>query len=189
MDSDGCPDSISDLVTSAGDSINSFWRTSFSASGLLFHGPATFQGYSTRIRTGCGRAPLDNAFYCGADNSIYYDLHLFNTEVEDYGDYAPVVILAHEWGHVVQRNLEINDAAYSGAEIELQADCFAGVYTRHAQAIGALDTNDLQEAVAALFSAGDDLDATNPRHHGDPTERVQAFTNGLEQGYDGCSLP
>ncbi len=180
---------LQDVVKSAGDSINSFWRVSFAASGLTFYGPATFQSYATRIRTACGRAPLDNAFYCDSDNKIYYDLTLFNSEVQDYGSFAPVVILAHEWGHVVQRNLNIDERDYYGAEIELQADCFAGVYTRHLQAIGALHAGDLQTATAALYSAGDDLDFTNPHHHGNPDERVQAFNTGLTEGFDGCSLP
>ncbi|MDQ2806467.1 MAG: neutral zinc metallopeptidase [Chloroflexota bacterium] len=180
---------LQDIVKSAGDSINSFWRVSFAASGLTFYGPATFQSYATRIRTGCGRAPLDNAFYCDSDNKVYYDLALFNSEAHDYGNFAPVVILAHEWGHVVQRNLNIDESAYYGAEIELQADCFAGVYVRHVQAIGALHTGDLQAATAALYSAGDDLAVTNPHHHGNPDERVQAFNTGLTAGFDGCSLP
>ncbi len=180
---------LQDVVTAAGADINSFWRISFAASGLKFHGPTTFKGYSTRILTGCGRAPLYNAFYCNADNDIYYDLRLFNIERQDYGNFAPVVILAHEWGHVVQRNLNIDERAYYGAEIELQADCFAGVYVRHAQAVGALNRADLQAATAALYSAGDDLAVTDPHHHGQPAERVQAFTIGLTQGFDGCSLP
>ena len=180
---------LQDVVKSAGDSINSFWRISFAASGLKFYGPAGFQSYATRIRTACGRAPLDNAFYCDADNNIYYDLTLFNSELQEYGSFAPVVILAHEWGHVVQRNLNIDEGAYYGAEIELQADCFAGVYTRHVQAIGALTPGDLQAATAALYSAGDDLAVTNPHHHGQPAERVQAFNTGLTAGFDGCSLP
>ena len=180
---------LQEVMKSAGDSINSFWRISFAASGLTFHGPSGAQSYSTRIHTGCGRAPLANAFYCDTDNKVYYDLTLFNTEIEDYGSFAPVVILAHEWGHAVQHNLNIDESEYYGAEIELQADCFAGVYARHVQAIGALHDSDLAAATAALYSAGDDLAVTNPHHHGNPDERVQAFNTGLTEGFNGCSLP
>jgi predicted metalloprotease len=188
FDSDGCADTIQDLVDFAQDDINGFWRTIFQENSIPYSGPRTFKGYSSRIRTACGRAPLYNAFYCGADHSIYYDLRLFNQVLKDDGDFAPVIILAHEWGHLVQRNLGLDADAYYTVQIELQADCYAGVYARYAQQAGTLEEGDMEEAITAFFSSGDDLDFNDPRHHGTPDERVSAFTDGFDQGIDACEI-
>ena len=141
---DGCPDTIEDLIELGRSQVDKFWEESFAADGVAYEGPKKFVAYSTPIKTGCGEASLHNAFFCGADHSIYYDIDFFQEELDTNGDYSPVFILAHEWGHLVQGLLDIlyDESRYT-IQNELQADCFAGVFTRHAEEIG------LQPAIIA----------------------------------------
>jgi predicted metalloprotease len=99
------------------------------------------------------------------------------------------VILAHEWGHAVQN-------MYSGARrefsilTELQADCFAGAYTRHAADFSEnvqLSEGDLQEGVVALYFAGDlSTDWFDESAHGDSQQRLTMFLTGFQDGYQAC---
>ena len=77
----------------------------FTASNLDYIPPGGVVPYTRPIRTACGPAEPGNAFYCSADHSIYYDANLLTSMVTDVGDFAPVVAVAHEWGHLVQHLL------------------------------------------------------------------------------------
>jgi hypothetical protein len=103
-----------------------------------------------------------------------------------FGDASPVAILAHEWGHHVQGMAgfpSVDKAA------ELQADCYAGMYLRHLDDLGALDADDSLETLALFHSIGDDKlapgevrDWFDPRVHGDSQERTQAQGIGFATG-------
>jgi predicted metalloprotease len=130
---------------------------------------------------------LDNAFYCGLDHSIYYDNDLLETELANGGDFAVITVLAHEWGHLVQAQLGLLTSQMSIAK-ELQADCLAGVYARHAAEIGILEEGDLEEGASSLFEKGDfdDTPWFDPQAHGAPSQRYHAFAAGVTNGLRAC---
>jgi predicted metalloprotease len=188
---DGCPGTIEDLVELARADIDFFWQQQFENDSTLYEPPLNFTGYTTEIETDCGLATLDNAFYCSADHSIYYDLNVLARELESNGDFGPVLIIAHEWGHLVQSLLGIlGSTELLTIQTELQADCLAGVWSADADQRGLLEEGDLEEGVITLFRVGDPrgTDFFDPQAHGQPAERIQAFQDGFDLGLDGCTL-
>lgn len=186
---DGCPDTIDDLLSFAASDINNFWKNEFDSEGESYSQPRGVTGYSRTIRTGCGASVPDNAFYCSADNSIYYDADFLEGLLERYGDFSPVFVVAHEWGHLVQAQLGIlQDRRRADIQNELQADCFAGVYTKNAEERGLLEEGDLDEGVTTALKAGDP--AGTPWYesgaHGTSKQRTAAFQSGYDDGVDAC---
>lgn len=187
---DGCPDTLDELVAFAVDDIDTYWATRLRGIAVGYAAPGVVP-YREEIPTACGPAPLENAIYCGFDNTIYYDATFFEGEFDRNGDFAPVLILAHEWGHVVQAHVgffaleNLYDIDY-----ELQADCMAGVYARNLNQRKLLAVGDLDEAGATLFSVGDDAGEVawyDPGAHGTGEERTYAFQTGFEQGLSICA--
>jgi predicted metalloprotease len=187
FDLDGCPDTTQTLIDFAAEDINAFWQQTFDDSEVEYEPPTEFVGYTEPIETACGDADLNNAFYCGASHGIYYDLNFLDSQLHTFGDLAPVIIIAHEWGHLVQANLGLLGGRYLSVETELQADCFAGAWAQHANEAGMLEEGDLDEAGAALFNAGDeDMPWFDPDAHGPPEQRVRAFADGFQNGVSRC---
>lgn len=188
---DGCPAVVADLIELARADVDAFWEKAFDIDGSIYDGPVQFKAYDSEIETDCGRAFLNNAFYCSADHSIYYDINFFTAQLETNGDFAPVLIIAHEWGHLVQSLVGIlqDDTLYS-IQIELQADCLAGVWARDADDRELLDEGDLEEGIVALFRVRDPkgTDFFDPQAHGTAGERIDAFNNGFDFGLDACRL-
>lgn len=188
---DGCPGTIDDLIELARSDINDFWQGQFDFEGEDYEPPIKFQSYTKEIDTACGPASLDNAFYCSADHSIYYDSNFLKAQLDTNGDFAPVLIVAHEWGHLVQSLLGIlqDDTLYS-IQIELQADCLAGVWAADADARSLLDQGDLEEGIVALFRVRDPkgTDFFDPQAHGTAGERIDAFNDGFDYGLDACKI-
>jgi predicted metalloprotease len=105
------------------------------------------------------------------------------------GDFAPIVVLAHEWGHHIQTVCGI--APGSDNTFELQADCLAGAYTHDAGQRGVLDPGDITEAVVLAAAAGDPLGLPQdtPGAHGSNDDRITAFMRGYLGGVPACVLP
>ncbi len=189
-DPDGCPDTLDELVAFGVQDIDNYWATRLRGIAVGYAAPEVVP-YTEEILTACGPAPLDNAIYCGFDNTIYYDASFFAQEFERNGDFAPILILAHEWGHVVQAHVgffaleNLYDIDY-----ELQADCMAGVYARNLNQRQLLDVGDLDESGATLLRIGDDADEVawyDPGAHGTGEERTYAFQTGFEEGLSICA--
>ncbi|MEX0784757.1 MAG: neutral zinc metallopeptidase [Dehalococcoidia bacterium] len=187
---DGCPDSLAELVAFAAADIDDYWATRLRGIAVGYVAPELIP-YREAVPTGCGPAPLDNAIYCGFDHTVYYDEALFEREFEVNGDFAPILILAHEWGHVVQAHIgffaleNLYDIDY-----ELQADCMAGVYARNLNQRKLLALGDLDEAGATLLNIGDDAGEVawyDPGAHGTGEERTYAFQTGFEDGLSICA--
>jgi predicted metalloprotease len=150
--------------------------------------------YVNAIRTPCGAMYSGNAGYCAMSNTIYYDpvflTRLMKTAGEELntdGDYAPVVALAHEWGHAValQMGLQHRLAVMN----EATADCLAGAVTRQLDEDGYLDPGDLEEARFTFSILGDDpgMRLSDSRAHGDARLRVTQFTRGYNEGLSACT--
>jgi predicted metalloprotease len=178
---------LNQLLPLAAADINKFWNQSFYASRLRYVTP-TMVPYIQPIVTPCGNAAMNNAFYCSASNSIYYDYNLMSRMYSRVGDYAAVSILAHEWGHLVQTQLSIANGRSFTIQMELQADCFAGAYTQYAKRTGKLDEGDMEEAGVGLFTAGDPLGMPwfSPQAHGKSMQRISAFLDGYKGGAQVC---
>jgi predicted metalloprotease len=181
---------LDELVELAALDINDFWKETFDEIGERYIEPEVEIFTRAEISTGCGRIPAEvGPFYCPPDHQIYLPEWFMEYQLENVGDFAVVVILAHEWGHAIQN-------IYSGARFEfsilteLQADCFAGAYTRHAADFSEnvqLSEGDLQEGVVALYFAGDlSTDWFDETAHGDSQQRLTMFLTGFQDGYQAC---
>ena len=132
---------------------------------------------------------LWNAYYCGIDDAVAWDQEfLMPTLAEQYGDFTVAVVLAHEWGHVVQGRTLIEEPT---VVTELQADCFAGAWVHHVQHEPSrfdVDTHDLDLALAGVLSLRDapGSSADDVNAHGSGFDRVSAFQEGYEGGADAC---
>lgn len=128
--------------------------------------------FTSSTDTGCGPASTDvGPFYCPIDGKVYIDLGFFDELQSRFGGsngpFAQAYVLAHEYGHHVQDLLGILDRNRNSIQVELQADCFAGVWMHHAEQTGyitGVTQHDLKDALSAAASVGDD--------------RIQAATQG-----------
>lgn len=178
---------LNTLLQYAVADINKFWGQGFAASGRRYVAPGVYP-YSRPVTTACGTAVMNNAFYCPASNSIYFDAGFVRKFYEEVGDYAAVSIIAHEWGHLVQAQLGINRGNSFSIQMELQADCLAGAYTLYAERAGELEEGDMEEAGVGLFNAGDQKGTPwfSPQAHGRPMKRIGSFLDGYKGGSPAC---
>jgi len=179
--------------------IDKFWAARFAEAGRVYHPPNGVIGFERPIVTACGRAdPNDEAaFYCVLDQTIYYSTEFRSLVEQQIGDFAWVIIVAHEWGHHVQAQLgfdlgAVPDSAAQVAPIELeqQADCVAGAYAIDAETSGWLDPGDIQEALYITEISGDPVGTAwnDPRAHGTGEARIDAFLKGYGAGISACDL-
>ena len=167
--------------------------------------PAKLVLFTDATESGCGFAQsATGPFYCPADEKVYIDLSFYDELHRRFGapgDFAQAYVLAHEVGHHVQNVLGIeremrraqqaNPRAANelSVRMELQADCFAGVWG-HAAERDILDPGDVEEGLAAAAAIGDDRlqkqagQRVSPESftHGSSQQRVTWLRRGLEQG-------
>jgi predicted metalloprotease len=183
------------------------WREQFKQSGQAYREPklVLFRG-STPTACGQGQAVM-GPFYCPGDQKVYIDLGFYETmrtRLGAPGDFAQAYVIAHEVGHHVQHLLGITskvDAMRARASeaqgnalsvrLELQADCFAGVWAHHAHAARqVLEQGDIEEGLNAAAAVGDDaVQRKSPGGivperftHGSSAQRVSWFKRGLQTG-------
>jgi len=187
FDTDGCPDTLQDLLDLAAQDLDNFWGSA----AQDYDSPRGVTPYTPnqRLRTACGRAVSNNAFYCPRSQSIYYDSR-FLTRLLSGGDFGPVAVLAHEWGHYMQHQLGLQ-GRYS-VQVELQADCFAGAYARYLvegqSQLLKLEEGDVEEGAQLIYQLGDPRGTpwNDPEAHGTPKQRYAAFMEGVENGAQEC---
>ena len=158
--------------------------------------------YSGGVSTdGCGSASSDvGPFYCPGDRKLYVDpsfYEVMESRLRAPGDFAQAYVIAHEVGHHVQNLIGATQVQVQGesqnqtsVRVELQADCFAGVWGHTARATLAIDDADLREATNAAHQIGDDaLGQRDERQftHGSSAQRMQWLRKGMETGKeDAC---
>jgi hypothetical protein len=186
------PTSLEQIFDIAAEDINTFWIETFAEYGYPYEEPRVVLHDRSQISSGCGVAPAQvGPFYCSADHSQYYPFRFMDQQWKQFGDFAVVTIIAHEWGHAIQHNLGALQTGGYTIDLELQADCFAGAYAGYANSRSLnirLDESDIREGAVALFNAGDP-DGTpwwDSQAHGTGDQRVQAFVDGFEQGVSTC---
>lgn len=183
------------------------WKDVFAKSGGTYQEPrlVLFRG-ATQTACGQGQAAM-GPFYCPGDQRVYIDLGFYETlknRLGAPGDFAQAYVIAHEVGHHVQNLLgisarmdqmrgRVSTANYNilSVKLELQADCFAGVWANHAQrARQILEQGDVEEAMNAAAKIGDDAlqrsggGAVVPESftHGTSAQRQRWFDAGLKNG-------
>jgi uncharacterized protein len=183
------------------------WSAIFQANGMQYVPPKLVL-YSDAMRSACGAADAAvGPFYCPLDRKVYLDLGFFrqlSTQFQAPGEFAEAYVLAHEVGHHVQNLLGIADkvraaqqrSSEAGANqlsvrLELQADCFAGVWARHAdQTKHIIEVGDVDAALRAAAAVGDDTIQKRAQGyvvpesftHGTAEERTGWFKRGLASG-------
>ncbi|MDL5382529.1 KPN_02809 family neutral zinc metallopeptidase [Aeromonas hydrophila] len=182
------------------------WGEIFQQSGSRYQAPKLVL-YRGATRTGCGQGQsVMGPFYCPADRTVYIDLSFYQ-EMRDKlgadGDFAQGYVVAHEVGHHVQnllgieRKMREQQQGLSRAEqnklsvkLELQADCFAGVWGRYMQREQVLEHGDLEEALNAAQAIGDDRLQQQSQGrvipdsftHGSSAQRYAWFKRGFDSG-------
>lgn len=164
--------------------------------------------FSGAVQSACGLAQAAmGPFYCPADRKLYLDMSFFNDLAQRHdapGDFAQAYVVAHEVGHHVQTLLGVSEQVHAArsrageaegnalqVRMELQADCFAGVWAHHAQkARQVLEPGDVEEALAAASGVGDDRLQQQARGyvvpesftHGSSEQRMRWFQRGMQTG-------
>ena len=183
-------------------SLNDTWRPMFEQAGIAFRGPG-LRFYEGGTNSGCGSATSAvGPFYCPADQRIFIDTSFYDQMDRDLGargDFARYYVVAHEYGHHVQALTGVADSIRSAQQqnpsqanqlqvlMELQADCFAGVWAGKNR--NAIEPGDFEEGMTAASAIGDDT-LTKGRvssenfTHGTSAQRMQALRLGLESGDD-----
>jgi predicted metalloprotease len=197
------------LLANTLENTDQVWTQLFAASGARYTQPKLV-AYTGGTSTACGQGQaVMGPFYCPGDQSVYIDPAFFQelkTRFGATGDFAPYYVIAHEVGHHIQ-NLEGTLDRASSAQsrvsqaegnavqvgVELQADCYAGVWAALAKAPDgskALDPGDLEEGLKAASAIGDDAlqqqagQAVRPESftHGSSQQRMEALRRGLTTG-------
>ncbi|MEV7004909.1 neutral zinc metallopeptidase [Streptosporangium sp. NPDC051022] len=189
------------------NSVQAYWRKALTERGKESYRDARTILFTGSVNTGCGQAGSEvGPFYCPADGRAYIDLGFFD-ELESRfgakgGPFAQAYVIAHEYGHHVQNLIGTsrrvgNDrqgAQSASVRLELQADCYAGVWAKNAVDTGFYEgpfsSADIQEALDAAAAVGDDRiqrrtqGRVDPEGwtHGSAEQRVKWFTTGYETG-------
>ena len=203
----GAPaDEMGQFVAKVLGSTEAVWGKIFRQSSAEYR-PPTLVLYEGQVRSACGMgAAAMGPFYCPGDEKLYLDLSFFRdlqTRFRSPGDFAQAYVIAHEVGHHVQKltgtfqKMEAARGRAAQAEVnrisvrmELQADCYAGVWGYHAGTMNQVDAGDVPEALNAATAIGDDRlqKQTQGRvvpesfTHGTSEQRVRWFKRGLASG-------
>ena len=192
-------DELADFVGVVVKENENLWGEVFRQNNLQFQ-PATVVLFSDVTQSGCGMAQAASGpFYCPNDQRVYIDLSFYNQLRDQFGapgDFAQAYVIAHEIGHHVQQLTGVlpdfnarraqmsqdQQNAYS-VRVELQADCYAGVWANYAGQENLLEHGDFEEAMNAANAIGDDTltrGRVAPRNH---ARHVGERTRWFQRGY------
>lgn len=182
------------------------WKGVFEAEGRPYEEPRMVL-FSNQIRSACGFASAASGpFYCPGDKRLYIDLSFFRELSQRFGasgDFARAYVVAHEVGHHVQnligvlprfnqmrQSMSQAEANQMSIRVELQADCFAGIWAHYTAQKGLLEEGDIEEALNAAHQIGDDTLQRQTQgyvvpesfNHGTSQQRMTWFANGVRNG-------
>jgi predicted metalloprotease len=200
-------DKMADFVAAVLGSTEDVWTDVFARGGRGYQKPVLVL-FSRTVQSACGFAQAAvGPFYCPADNKLYIDLAFYRDLQDKFrapGDFAQAYVVAHEVGHHVQNLLGIaeevrraqaragpREANQLQVRMELQADCFAGIWAAQANRTRRLlEPGDVEEGLRAAAAVGDDRIQMATRgyvspesfSHGSSEQRMRWFKRGLESG-------
>jgi predicted metalloprotease len=203
---------LADFVSVVLADTEDVWKEQFRAAGQSYQEP-TLVLFSGAVQSACGFADAAmGPFYCPGDGKVYIDLSFYRDlkrNMNAPGDFAQAYVIAHEVGHHVQNLLgisrqmeamrrQVSKTEYNrlSVKMELQADCFAGLWAHHAhRARQVVEPGDIDEALNAASQIGDDRLQKQQRGyvtpdsftHGTSAQRVRWFQRGYQTGrFDSC---
>ena len=188
-----CNDELESILCGATIDVQTFWQQEFRARGEEYEVTKTVF-FSGSTDTGCGTASSQTGpFYCPADHLVYFDLDFLvqlQNQFDAKGDLAAQYIVAHEYGHHLQNILGTNakvqqaqqnnpgQANQYSVALELQADCYAGVWAKDAAARNMFENDqEIEEALNAAAAVGDDRIQMKMQGRVDP----ESFTHGTSE--------
>jgi predicted metalloprotease len=200
---------LKELVSSVLAGTEDTWGRIFRDNGRTYIEPKLIL-YTGAVQTACGQGRAETGpFYCPADEKVYLDL-VFYSELKKMGapgDFAQAYVIAHEIGHHVQNQIGVTDKVAAmrqkmsrrdynalSVKVELQADCYAGIWAHDADVNQHwLESGDLEEALNAASKIGDDTLQKNARGyavpdsftHGTSAQRMKWFNRGYQSGDPG----
>lgn len=199
-------DEMSQFVRRVLGSTETTWGEIFNRNGSTYREPKLVL-FSGLVQSACGRADASvGPFYCPGDEKVYIDLSFYEdlrSRFRAPGDFAQAYVIAHEVGHHVQNLLGTSDKVTAMQQraserqsnqlsvmLELQADCYAGVWGYYAQRRNILDPGDLEEALTAASAIGDDRLQREAQGrvvpdsftHGSSEQRMRWFKQGFDTG-------
>lgn len=197
-------DQLADFVSVVLKDTETFWTAEFRKQGAGNYVPPKLVLFDDQTSSACGTADRRaGPFYCPNDKKVYIDLSFYQQLHNQFGaegDFAQAYVIAHEIGHAVQDQTGVlpefnrlrpsmsqeQQNAYS-VRVELQADCYAGVWANYEQKQAYLEQGDTAEAINAANSIGDDTlthGQVSPRNftHGTSAQRMKWLKRGMETG-------
>lgn len=203
----GASDRMAEFVSVVLADTEDTWNSLFRQMGAKYVEPKLVI-YSNAVESACGYArSAVGPFYCPRDQKVYIDLSFYRDLKYKYnapGDFAQAYVIAHEVGHHVQnlmgisgkvqtlqRQVDAREANQLSVRLELQADCFAGVWANHAnRSRQVLEAGDVEEALNAASSIGDDRLQSQAKGyvvpdsftHGSSAQRARWFKQGIQTG-------
>ena len=196
-------DNYETFVSTVLGSTNDYWNGVFEQNGRTYTEPKLAL-FRSATQSGCGIATSDvGPHYCPADSTVYIDETFFGQLQQQFnakgGDVAEAYVIAHEVGHHVQMQLgtteqvQANNTNENSVKLELQADCYAGLWAYSVKQLGIFEPGEITEALDAASAVGDDriqqsvTGQVSPETwtHGSSAQRVQWFTTGFDSGNPG----
>jgi uncharacterized protein len=182
------------------NSIQQYWSDEFVRRGASYRQAKTVI-FSDYVQAGCGMASgATGPFYCPQDEKVYLDITFFKQLQQRFGatggPFAEAYVVAHEYGHHIQNQMGLLDSRQSNRasiQVELMADCLAGVWGRHAADTGYLEQPtdaEIAQALDAAAAVGDDriqrqtqgYESPEEWTHGSSAQRQQWFRTGYATG-------
>ncbi len=172
--------------------VGAYWQKQFNDAGFQYS-PAQEVIFTGKTQTACGfKASVNTGpLYCTADQAMYLPVDWFEQTAEPFGDAADAVVIAHENGHRVQDLLGLFNSPLLSAQLELQADCLAGVWAKSIYDRGLLEEGDIGEILGLVNISGDseDVAINAPGAHGNSALRQEFFAQGYNGGSPGDCPP
>ncbi|EAU43174.1 hypothetical protein FP2506_10031 [Fulvimarina pelagi HTCC2506] len=200
------PGETDDFVATVLADTEDVWGRRFEEAGEIYPEP-TLVLFNDRVQSACGIAgSATGPFYCPGDQQLYIDLTFFEQlqqQLNAPGDFAQAYVVAHEVGHHIQnltgvlgrlnearRTLPQDEANALSVRVELQADCYAGIWAHETRSAGYIEPGDIDEALNAAFQIGDDTLQRRSQGtvvpdsftHGTSEQRQEWFRRGYETG-------
>lgn len=195
------PDQNSNFARQVEGSLEDTWKVILPQQAHVQFRPPVLVFFTGQTRSACGAASsATGPFYCPGDGKLYLDFAFFNELQREFkapGDFAQAYVIAHEFGHHIQNLQGTMDTVQRAGEdnrlsvaLELQADCYAGVWGYYAQKKGQVEAGDPEEAIRAAQAVGDDMIQRRTQGyvipdsftHGSAAQRMQYFSKGFQSG-------